>query len=427
MMCRDSNRNRRGEIFSGIYVKDVGRSPGMGHRPERVLLTLHRSFAAAMSLLLGACSLPDPDVVPAAAAPGAAARPALPADAWPDRLEATTPSFAVNKGAPPRDLGVYRQCRVMLMSQSRKEAPLLFFASRTSEPIYEPKGHLGVSLEADENSTSFVVRDHRITLIEVEPSRIQPARGTVIYLASIMGLPKNEQQFITSLREAGWNVASCLPSLDLFYRDGWPDVIGEDGFDEAAQRLARRIDGHLAERAYAVESLLAYLAADHPDWLKGPRVVIGSSAGALALPAVAARVGNVDAAVLIGGGAHVPRILMESWIDIYNPVMRRGPDETRRKRLERRLNRDERRKLQKLAFEHCRLDPAHLAPLLRGVPTLQMHATRDRVVPAQTGELLHGALGRPERWDYAAGHVSLFYGLPTQAGRVIDWLDAQTR
>ena len=47
-----------------------------------------------------------------------------------------------------------------------------------------------------------------------------------------------------------------------------------------------------------------------------------------------------------------------------------------------------------------------------------------RIVPAHTGDLLYNALGRPERWRYPAGHIALFLGLPLQANRVIDWIEA---
>jgi len=263
--------------------------------------------------------------------------------------------------------------------------------------------------------------------VELEPASTPAARGTVIYLASIMGLPPQEQAFLRRLRRAGWNVAACLPSLELFYRDGWPRLEGGGDLTKAARHLAERIDGHLAERAYAVEALLEYLAEERPAWLEVPRVAIGSSAGAIALPAVVARIGEVDAAVLIGGGAHVPRIIMDSWLGIYKPVLHveapqpgagRNPHQTTRP-----LTPRERRLLKEQAFRKSRLDPAHLGSVLNGTPTLLVSARHDGIVPAETGDLLYEALHRPERWTYPVGHVILFLGLPSQAGKVAAWLD----
>src|SRR5690606_32911175 len=83
--------------------------------------------------------------------------------------------------------------------------------------------------------------------------------------------------------------------------------------DRAGAFMAGVIDNHLAERVYAAQAGLELLRAERPDEPPRPLVLIGASAGAIALPALAASLDEPpDAAVLIGGGAPFIRVLIGS-------------------------------------------------------------------------------------------------------------------
>lgn len=194
---------------------------------------------------------------------------------------------------------------------------------------------------------------------------------------------------------------------------------------DLARAIASRLDEVFAENAYAAEAALEYLAANRPDIPQHPLVVVGFRAGAIATPTVVARLNQrplpdpkVDAAVLIGGGANALDIVLRSeFVTRSVPVLRDGKEMPRERLL---LLRD-----QYLAAS--RLDPYHTAPLLRGRPILQAHATSDTWVPKSSGELLYELLGRPDQLVMSGGHELLFYFLPEKAEFIADWVDGATR
>ncbi|MFK7961661.1 MAG: hypothetical protein AB8G96_14180 [Phycisphaerales bacterium] len=69
--------------------------------------------------------------------------------------------------------------------------------------------------------------------------------------------------------------------------------------------------------------------------------------------------------------------------------------------------------------------PLRLAPSLRGIPILMLHATFDAIVPAWSGRRLWHALGRPERWSWPVGHLGLLGLLPGEARRAVDWAESR--
>ena len=82
-----------------------------------------------------------------------------------------------------------------------------------------------------------------------------------------------------------------------------------------------------------------------------------------------------------------------------------------------------------LIYRDITLDPARLAPRLKGTPILMLSAEFDQMVPASAGELLFEAYGKPERWSYPVNHILLFAALHLQSGRVAQWVsgNAKTR
>ncbi len=181
------------------------------------------------------------------------------------------------------------------------------------------------------------------------------------------------------------------------------------------QRLAAISDDRLAEVAYLIEAVLAYLQAKRPEVPTRPLVLMGCSAGSLVAPAVAARLpGRFAAAVLIGGGANLLRIGFESELEGVGPAVDWLPGQPVAAQKTAAI----------AAYERAaRLDPARTGTALRAVPTLQVCAKGDRIVPAATGMELWHALGEPERWDYAGGHEFLFWRLHERAGDIAAWVE----
>ncbi|MCC5786521.1 MAG: alpha/beta hydrolase [Phycisphaerales bacterium] len=199
-----------------------------------------------------------------------------------------------------------------------------------------------------------------------------------------------------------------------FYR-----LCDESDVDGVAAAMAHRVDDRLAEHAYAAEAALDY-AMERFSFLRGrPVAVIGFSAGAM--PAVTASAylrERVDAVVLIGGGANIAEIAINS--SLTHGGVRFGCDDetpTQRSLFGRVTSR---------YLEHSALDPHHTAPLLRDKPVLVVRATRDTWVPAETGRLLQKRLGEPSSLIHSGGHRTLFFFLPRHADRITRWLERAT-
>lgn len=247
------------------------------------------------------------------------------------------------------------------------------------------------------------------------------ANGVLLFLGSIDVLSSGERTALRIARDRGWNVVACTIGIDFTASEKVTVS------DKGATRLASRIDDHLSDRAYALEAMIKYLEVERPEILVGPRVVVGMSAGAIALAAAVARIGPVDAAVLIGGGENVAQIitssplfnghieLVETLVDNSDPmplVISNTPCK----------NSNKRRKFIERVLQESKLDPHHTAAVLYGTPVLMLHAEYDRIVRAETDQTLYESLERPERWRYRTGHIGLTAIVPWKIGYVLHWI-----
>jgi hypothetical protein len=392
-------------------------NPDFAVTPSRLL-----SFLLVPLLVLPSCTVPRIDPAQPTKAIKVDDKPMRSAGIWPRRLPPNEPSFQVKQGEPPVDEGTFMHCRIYKAGKVR-DGLALFLASRRQIPIKERETPftLTVAHKNEDQVIELDTENHRITLAVIRAAKTKKPRGLVLYLASIMLISNEEKAFIRKLQQRGWNVAAITPSIDLFAKDRWDQEWNADQVNQHASLVAHEIDNCLAESAYAAESVLAYLAQKNPKWVRGARVVIGASVGALATPAVLKRIGGADAVVYIGGGANVPEVALESSIDIYQPKIRVSDGLSVSLRREKVA--EARRRLKELALQRSRVDPLKIAPTLPQIPTLMLSGEMDRIVPAHTGDLLYHALGRPERWRYPVGHILLFLGLPLQAERVADWME----
>jgi predicted esterase len=317
--------------------------------------------------------------------------------------------------------------------------------------------------------------DEGLNLRIPEPM-VQRAQGVLVHFQSLAGNPF-EPQVLAEFRERGWAVFDVgtlsgiraplsdadqekLDALDREAAELWdtlsreaPVAPGTDpeakraahpasarieqvyhesirlrnrGFEacpgtdleDLAREIALQVDQQLAGNAYAAEALVDYIRTQRADLHGLPIVVVGFSAGALATPAAVARIReDVDAVVLIGGAADLFLVSQDSTLTDGGLRLRCG---------EKKIDRKTRDRLHELYLRHTRLDPYQTAAALRGLPVLQVHASRDRWVPAKAGRLLTERLGKPDVMLCRGGHQVLFYLLPGQAKAIADWVERST-
>ncbi len=217
-------------------------------------------------------------------------------------------------------------------------------------------------------------------------------------------------------RELGESLKKQLPDLGTGFEIGPGSDVGA-----VADAIARAADLRLSEHADAAAALVESLDAMRPDLAGRPIVVAGFSAGALAAPAVAARLreahpGRPVFLVLAGGGGSLldiarGSVLTNGGIRLHAP----GRPEPTAEQIDTLTRRYE---------EQSRLDPLRVAAALRGVPVLHAYADGDTVVPTAAAERFNAAHGSVDRLVHRGNHDTLLFFLNSQASRVRSWLRA---
>lgn len=345
-------------------------------------------------------------------------------DDWPARESPLAPNIT-RTGPGPVDHGPYKHCRVLGLGADN-EHKIDSFLFITTGAHAEQQGQLTLNGDAsvggEQSEYRLTLERQNLTFAQVMPAR-GPARGTMLYLGSIDINSAGESKILQLARDRGWNVLACSIGTDYLM----PEKILID--KNGSTRLARRIDNHLADRAYAMEALISYLKAHRPELLAGPRVIAGMSAGAIALPTVVARIGPVDAAVVIGGGENVGQIiagspLFSQHIELVDAHLSRDSKGDLTGKLVPCVDAKKRADFVAAVLAKSKIDPHHVAAALRGTPVLMVQARYDNIVPAATGQSLYESLGRPERWQYRTGHIGLTVLMPWKISYVFDWIDA---
>lgn len=347
---------------------------------------------------------------------------------WPVREPPAVPSM-MRTGPGPIDLGVFKFCRILSVGKDEERDVDSFLIVPTAPAA----GDAAQKNTVFDGSTSVGGKpsDYRLTLERQNLSfaQVMPATeiatGSLLFLGSIDINSAGERKMLQVARDRGWNVLACSIGVDYMT----PEKIVVD--DRGSTRLARRIDDHLADRAYAMEALIAYLEANQPDLLIGPRVLVGMSAGAIALPTVAARIGPIDAAIVIGGGENVAKIIADSplfrdhieLVDVTHEMSRNGEPNVKMLPCEAPWKRAE---FAAAVLRKSKMDPRHAAAALKGTPVLMVQARYDDIVPAAAGQSMYESLGRPERWQYRTGHVGLTLLMPWKINYILDWMAAHT-
>lgn len=334
---------------------------------------------------------------------------------WPARAASGPIKLTEVVGKAPKDLGRFGQCRIIELSDANPAETEYLVVTEHLKPRGNsqqvPVRHSGGSFRLPMNRYN----GSKATIASTAAAK---PRGLFIYLTGIIGLTPPEEKLVATFRAAGWHTLVSETSFNFMQRRY--ELIEPKTRAVTARRLGREVNEHLADKAYAVEALLKLLAKRQPRMLSGRRIVAGGSAGSIALPAVVVRTGKADALILIGTGGNAARIVTESSLVPLGLYKHEGkkPD-----RIRRWLAPTERREIQAIMYAHTPLDPLRLAARLKDVPTLMIRAELDEMVPAATNDLLHDALGRPERWSLPLNHIMLFGALHLQSGMILGWAE----
>jgi pimeloyl-ACP methyl ester carboxylesterase len=247
----------------------------------------------------------------------------------------------------------------------------------------------------------------------IEGAPAPEPRGLVIHLGSLGGR-SYELPVLEQFRRRGWAVVR-LNAATAWERERPVTIESTQTLEPAAERLAGMIDNRIAEIAYAAEAATLWVRDRHPEVPTDRVIVAGFSAGALAAPAAAVRLGErVRAVVLVGVGADVLDVSQSSTLT-NGGIRLRWPQGRR----------DDAawESLKRLYLARTSLDPYALGPRLTGTPTLMLHGALDEIVPSWTGDLAYERLGRPERWTVPMGHKGLFWRLGAYAREISVWAD----
>lgn len=252
-------------------------------------------------------------------------------------------------------------------------------------------------------------------------SSTDETKGLVVVMPGMFGTPEPMiNSLIGTLRRGGWSVLRMLSHPSRFTERLEVTVAaGEE--DEAARHIAGELGQHAAGAAYAAKLALDHAQSVRPTLATRPTALLGMSGGAIVLPTVhAIAPDRYDAAVLIAGGVNFLEINLRSnyadWIEALVVDFDENAPGVQP------ANGEQILEMSRLYLDHAPLDGAQLAPLLAGKPTLMLHGTADRAVPADLGQRLWELAGQPERWTLPVGHELIFAALPFQAGRIERWL-----
>lgn len=332
---------------------------------------------------------------------------------WPDRATPTKIEFVDIVGEAPKDWGAFGWARIVELPDDDPGNLNCLVVLRYARPRTNPQR---VFVGHARGSVRLPMRKYNGSRASIRLSHSKQPKGTFVYLTGIVGLTPPEKKLVDTFQDAGWHTIVSETSHNFFRRRHV--TVDMQKFNTQAAQLGTDVNDHLADKAYTVEALLSYLRKKHPTAVNGPLVIAGGSAGAIAVPAVATRVGRADAIVLIGSGGNASRIVTESSlapITLYRP----GTSSASIKPAW--LSTDERNRFAAAMHEQVDLDGLRLAQNWHKTPILMVRAELDEMVPAATNDELYEALGKPERWSMPVNHIMLFAALHLQSGMIYQW------
>ncbi|RNC81284.1 MAG: alpha/beta hydrolase [Phycisphaera sp.] len=407
-----------------------------------------KALLAFWCLLLAGCNIPSP-LAPEATEPEhrapETATEIVPADdqsIWPQRvgsrkgvvIEDTRPISNWRTARVPNDQ------RLVPYEIEREQFAAFNDAMGTQyTPAFEPGGGFVVIpyitesgpdgkdhfvfYSAAEGAEAGVAKVQRTWFTYDEPDDVEPI-GLAVLMPGIFATPRDvSDRAERGLLMRGWAVLRMLSPPSRMTEHTEYTIDAEES-ETTIRSIALDLDNRAAEASFAVQSAAEHVTSGESGLRDKPRIIIGMSGTAIALPTIIAyEPETYNAAVVIGGGANSYRIAIESsyrdWIDsiqIYSDV---GPPDT--SHYPRWLFTYE-----ETYFSHSRLDGVHTAQFMTHIPTLMIHGSSDTAVPASSGDLLWEKLGKPERWVMPVGHELLFAAIPLRMVAILDWLEENT-
>ncbi len=242
-------------------------------------------------------------------------------------------------------------------------------------------------------------------------------KGTALVIPGMFGTPEPTVNIVvTGLQNRGWLVVRMLSHPSRFTESLRVTVDPED-VSLSAQLIADELGSRTADCAFVAQAVLKHLEDEIPGLSSEPRIALGMSGGAMVLSTVAAREpARYDALVYIAGGADYLSIGMQSNYKDMVKALRVSWGEIT-------PTSEQMRAFQEAYMNNAPMDAYHTAPLVADVPSLMIHGSKDRAVPAWSGDLLWERLNKPTRWSYKQGHEAIFVSLPLRMVRVLNWIE----
>ncbi len=280
------------------------------------------------------------------------------------------------------------------------------------------------NLHAEDRKWFYSAYKFRSTFFDLYPAKTESPKGLLLYHTSIMLLSMAEEKVIENFRKLGWNVMVGLPP-DSLYRNKLPAIMSEEGtLESAAELIAEDMDRHYAEQAFTTRVALDYLAQTRPSWLRGKRVLMGTSAGTFGLPAEALMNPGWDALIFVSGGTNLISLYESGSAGVFQNSLswvadaRKDPP----KEVTRIFSDEEYHEIFRRAAKMTRLHSGRLAPQLRDQRILTIAGTIDHIMPDEQALGLHRALGSPERWTAPLGHHLIALQLILEVDRIDNWI-----
>ena len=359
-------------------------------------------------------------------------RPSLLADAdWPPRITAGLEQLAANiptvllpeqdseTGSPVRIVrsAAHKLGLVLELDDADAEGPL--GSAHETELVFVSFSLLALDEERPEQRPARLPDE--ITLGDLRAGvhwhLYEPKDGLIRGLVVHLGGNKYVRR---ALLADGWAVLSASNTGRCLHRRANPvsfEIERGEKLKQATAQIAAVFDDELADWPYSLEAVLGYLARHRPDVRQTPAAIMGFSIGAIALPAVVARLpDDFGAAVLVAGGANLLEISHRTSKPDSGIELRWVGAPPRQ---------EDWQELYAAYLEQAKLDPYHTAAALTGMPVLIYHGHYDQVVPAGTGEMLLARIGAAQRHAFPVGHGHLLrVVMRLQAGHIVEWTQA---
>ncbi len=248
------------------------------------------------------------------------------------------------------------------------------------------------------------------------------ATHLVVLLPGMFGTPEQVlEPLILHLRSRGIAVIRMFSHPSRFTEQLSLTINPNDADDvqKNSQLIAASVNSRIAECAYAVDAAIQHLTRERPALASLPRIALGASGGAIALPTVCALHPDTwSGAVLIGGGADFwlinQRSNYQNLINALKVHWTTEPTQTQRQSFDTRY------------LQLATLDPFHTAKSLAAKPVLYLRGENDQAVPAPLGDLLWSRIASTSpdsrKISTPLTHEALFATLPARFDELSGWI-----